>query len=266
MSLDTIIGNRIIIDDTSTWPDKLIDLLYKNNDIIEKYLEIKGDYYFSKSKDKVTSSFRNVDNFKICDINKEIEILLSNCKFIAFHCTRLTLEEIEDIEKHGLKLLDNIMMQEKITKAFKSGYLTKEDYTELILDNLSDDENRKGRIFATLFKSTLSDESSVGYFFKHWGGEALYKYRIIDYPSMESAKKMIENSVASIVVLDIDYNDIVNHIQREDFFYWIMSVHYYVNKNETPFEKNLTLYRSCDVVKIIKSDDIEFEKLSKSLY
>lgn len=109
-----------------------------------------------------------------------LEAILAAHSLVAYHCTRLTREEINAIKSDGMKVLSKELVQRRLDQCFASGHLNAAEHeylstSESIGSNLSDDfAHRTGKIWFCPNRSTLQDYLSVHRLFRSWGGEAIY--------------------------------------------------------------------------------------------
>ncbi len=111
---------------------------------------------------------------------ERLEDFLTPHRLVAFHCTRLTQDEIGGIKKNGLQLLTPALVKKKLDECHAAGHLSDRDHAYLtgsksVADNVNDvHAHRTGMIWFCPNRSTLQDYSGVYRLFRSWGGEAVY--------------------------------------------------------------------------------------------
>jgi hypothetical protein len=113
------------------------------------------------------------DSFLPDEVEDAAVELLQGHLVRAYHCTRLTKREILSIREDGLLLLSREFAMSRLANARTDGLLTlaQEDWLRSI--NVADDPNRRGRIFLSTDRASLTVASSVGHYLSAWGGEGI---------------------------------------------------------------------------------------------
>ena len=100
--------------------------------------------------------------------------ILDSPKFVAYHCTRLTAAEVIHINNLGLEPLSTELIEIKLKRVFENNLLNDKEYKFLLNHNLSNQQNRSGRIWFILDSELLKRPNSVRSFFEFWGGESCF--------------------------------------------------------------------------------------------
>jgi hypothetical protein len=100
--------------------------------------------------------------------------LLRDRSLVAFHCTRLTSDEVASIQQNGFDPLSVDLVTRRVSARVAAGDLTEELGKHLLEKTRARESNRTGLLWVIFTKTTLKDESGVYRFFDYWGGEALY--------------------------------------------------------------------------------------------
>ena len=114
------------------------------------------------------------------ELIERLETLLTPHRIIAYHCSRLTQEEIVNIKQGGLQVLSAELIHKRLRQCLSGGYLKPAEYESLMasqpvsecLGNKQGD--RTSKIWFCANRSTLQDDGSVYRLFRSWGGEAVY--------------------------------------------------------------------------------------------
>ena len=175
------ITNFLEIDDLSSWPADFLDILNENKKLLVEY-HLKESAIDNECRDNVFLRIKppiNPFRKKYEEIVDSLEEVLIKYSLLAYHCTRLTKEEIATIKSNGMKVLSNDFINKKLANLIPK-YLSDEQYKYIFdkkctnPDGSFDLSHRAGRIWFCPNRSTLKEEHSVYRLFKSWGGEAVY--------------------------------------------------------------------------------------------
>jgi hypothetical protein len=128
--------------------------------------------------------------------------------FVVFHCTRLTPDEVEDVEANGLRLLTSDLVEQKVGKRVAAGNLTQVQ-GKAILEFAGRIRNSGGctvdKLWGVLGRAALWDEHGLGPALAHWGGEALRPLELDKASLRFGYACIIEFSapVSSMVIADV---------------------------------------------------------------
>lgn len=94
---------------------------------------------------------------------------------LGWHCSRLTDAEIDDILHNGMGLPDGTMLERRVDAVVQDGLLNASVAEVLKSRNDADDRFRARKVWFCFFPPRRAEENGIGRFFRHWGGEALYR-------------------------------------------------------------------------------------------
>lgn len=202
------------IEDKSTWPRNFLEIATQEKQLIISYHKFKEDIE-SKSIKNVELRYNpplNPFRAEYEEIVYRTEELLMLNNIVAYHCTKLIDYEIENIKRDGMKILSKELVQERLTSAYKYGYLLKEEFDYLIN---SQDINeilynkhgvRTERICFLANRSMLrNDVNGIYRFFRSWGGEGVYWGHETDKIIAPTLRKL---GTPCIIKCSIPVNDI----------------------------------------------------------
>ncbi|NUQ98545.1 MAG: hypothetical protein HOY79_18995 [Streptomyces sp.] len=150
------------VDDPSTWPDDI--KLAVNTWTAE--LQARG-----VPEDELA--------VKAGEYDGPLEALLNGHLLRAYHCTRLLDHEVEGIRLHGMRILDEQLVTDKLNAALEYGVLTDAQYRELLqgrrLDNPASGMKVESEISFVLSPVELQHNAwGFNPLLTSWGGEAIY--------------------------------------------------------------------------------------------
>lgn len=168
---DFSLYKHIIIDVQETWPNELVFLLKESKSLMLNYLEEE------KSIDKAAvenvllrmNRPRNKYQQEWSEVIKKTESIVSKSKFIGFHCTRLTKEEINEVLISGLKPLNEELLTYKLKILLDQSLIDIDEYHKMLSNKKVNEEGRKDIIFTFHELHTLNDESGLKRLFRCWG-------------------------------------------------------------------------------------------------
>jgi hypothetical protein len=106
--------------------------------------------------------------------NEFTKILVNYHLDHAFHCTRLTEEEIAEIKQYGMQLPNLEILTQRIKHLVGAGVITTAIADKLIANNQADERYRKNMLHFVFQSPHFEGHGGIGRFFASWGGEALY--------------------------------------------------------------------------------------------
>ena len=255
------------IEDINSWPPEFQKLAIQNKALVishhEECLRIyrfyEDDDYLRKNppKNRYKQSYRALVD--------QLEALLAPHRLIAYHCSRLTREEIVIIKQDGLRILTADLVNKKLDRSLSHGYLTKAEYECIknsphLFESLHNQlDSRTGMIHFCASRTTLRDDHAVFRFFRCWGGEALYR-------GHEQDSHVIGRiGMPCIVVCAIPFTRISQGFRElsEHFLRYLVSdelglTDFYLTV-DIRIEENL---RSSEILDIIEYSDPRFEELT----
>lgn len=256
-----ITEEKVVLDCLETWPMKVIELIEKNIDLYKAFMEFEKDMDkkliddFSLRLSRPKNPYFFEWNSFIGKISKEIQRL----DFVGFHCTRLTKEEIANIKKSGLQPLSSDLINKKLLSLLDSGTIDMNTYHFLLENNLSQENNRKGRIWFFFCIDTLNDVDGLYRLFRSWGGEAIYN----NNENLKEVSKTLSSIGKPCIVLgNIKCSEISSYESKclaEKF----LEIYYHKSDIEKSYcDFDLSLNREVGILGIIKLGDDLFEELT----
>jgi len=226
---DRFVGsNNFIFDVIETWPVKFIEIINENEQDLREYLKFEYKIDRLAQEDVQLRINRPLNKHSILweNINSLLKAIIDEYNIVSFHCSRLTCFEKEQILKNGLQPLNKVLLEDRIKRLYSDNKLSDRTYKKLISENVSDEYNRKGKIFFFHCLKTLQDEGGLRRLFRHWGGESLYYYHENDFYISKELRNIGQPSIiiSSISFKEIDrYGDLVQrmiHLLLKDDSYF----------------------------------------------
>jgi hypothetical protein len=168
----------MIIDAYSqaSWPVELRELLAANAEHIRNYYAERNRISRAAEANLVlrVNPPANPHQEAWNNVLAEASRIASGCKILGYHATRLTDDEAADVAANGMRVLSNVLFEERVERAIAARLLTADDAAGLRGRNQISDVNRSGMCWFVFTRTPLSDESGIERLFRSWGGEALY--------------------------------------------------------------------------------------------
>jgi len=167
---------HIIIDASETWPQELVNLLQQSKELLMNYLEEEKSIDEAAIENVILRVNRPNNRFQQewDEAILRIKSIISNSRFIGFHCTRLTMDEINDVLLNGLRPLNEELLSKKLKMLLDSKTIDDDEYHDMLVNKKVNEEGRKGKVFTFHELNTLNDESGLKRLFRCWGGEYFY--------------------------------------------------------------------------------------------
>lgn len=147
------------LDRPSSWPAALTTYLDEHHDVFRAW-ETKTGQASARLFDAAIYGLRHV---------------LRAYEIRGWHCTRLTDAEADEVVRHGIHLPNVERLTCRIEVLAKTGLIEPQIALRLKSKNSADEENRVGKVWFCFFPPGKAGEREIGPFFRHWGGEALYR-------------------------------------------------------------------------------------------
>ena len=147
------------LDRPSSWPAALSTYLHEHFDLFWAW-EAKTGQISGPSFDEAIYGLRNI---------------LRAYEIPGWHCTRLTDAEVDEILRDGMQLPNADTLTRRIDALVNTKLIEPQIALRLKSENWAAEENRSERIWFCFFPLGKADEHGIGPFFRHWGGEALYR-------------------------------------------------------------------------------------------
>lgn len=199
--------DSFILDGISTWPIEIKSTIISNESILRKYLT-KESAIDKQAREDVNlridrPSNKYKDNW--LSLLKIIEEKLRFKKIVAFHCTRITEYEREDILKNWLMPLCPDFSIQRLKRIFEEGIISEKTYKIILDQNESNAYNRKGNVCFFHCLSNFKDELWIYRLLKSRGGEALYCNHEYNKEVIDELNKI---SKPCIVVACLEYSEL----------------------------------------------------------
>lgn len=134
---------------------------------------------------------------------------------LAYHATRLTRGEIENVKNNGLQPAGENLTKFKLINILKDGQITNEEYNLLTLlseFNLKPEQNRSNQICLLLGSFALgATPSKLHHFWDKWGGEII-NMNVIEKPLIAKLQSIGEPVTVKVVISDFLEADIVDEV------------------------------------------------------
>ena len=170
------------IEDIDSWPPDFREIAIHDKSLvvsfhqecsrIDRYCEDDVLLRINPPKNRYKQAYRA--------LVVQLESLLVSHRIVAYHCSRLTKEEIVNIKQEGLRILTADFVNKRLDQCLSHGYLKQAEYERIrnspnLFESLNDKNGlRTGMIHFCGNRSTLRDCHAVYRLFRSWGGEALY--------------------------------------------------------------------------------------------
>lgn len=166
----------LLLDDEDTWPEELVLLLRGGLATLAAYEQVRAAIDDAAENDIMLKIRRPPNDYQQArdDILSECEAIAAATDVVAWHCTRLTEAEAEDVRLNGLRPLSAQLAGDRLARAGEGGHLPPDVIDALRASNQATADNRAGRVYLILSASLLRDEEGVYRLLGYWGGEALY--------------------------------------------------------------------------------------------
>jgi hypothetical protein len=102
--------------------------------------------------------------------------LLQPYSLLAWHCTRLTDQEVAAIVARGMQPPNEGVLHARIDALAWTGTISEEVAGQWKTRNKASESYRRGRIWWCFFPPREAGEGGIGSLLGTWGGEALYNY------------------------------------------------------------------------------------------
>lgn len=168
----------LMLDEVDTWPDALRSLLAQRLAVLREYEEFERKRYADRGHGRTERELRADRNPHVAARRwtlQAIQSLIAPESVIAYHCTRLTLDEIVAIREAGIHPLSAASLRRRLDARVAVGDLSRDDVEELFskCEQVARQDMRADTIWGVLGKSALEDEDGLGNPLRFWGGEVL---------------------------------------------------------------------------------------------
>jgi hypothetical protein len=119
----------------------------------------------------------------------------------AYHCTRLTPSEVENVRASGLRVLAPDFTRERLLRAVSDGHLTPDEGELYGKTDLPEEANRAGLVWFLSDRASLRMPTQVGYLLEVWGGEGINMAHSSKSPEL---KRLEAVGVPTVVIAALD--------------------------------------------------------------
>jgi hypothetical protein len=248
-----------------TWPQGIVDLLSNSIDVLAGYerraRQINRLIHHGAVEER-WKSHKNVLETDRRDIKELLDVILSSCDLMGYHCTRLLPYEREEIIQSGLSRPSHEFFTNRIRKAHACGYLSEESSDRLLSVNQIDDPFRKGIWFVNL-RSVLTEQEAVGRLFGSWGGEAIYNFH---EPEPDTGPLLRSLGEPQVVVAQLPIKDVGLFGElSERFIRFFLAAKRRCIANSYGFESQILVdLGSRQIIDVVPMHDARFEVLTGS--
>ncbi|WP_331758913.1 hypothetical protein [Streptomyces anulatus] len=158
--------DSVDVDDTSTWPANLADLIARLSRSIpganNKHLDNASDLH-------------NVAR-EVAQYDDQVREILAGCLLRTYHATRLLDYEVEDVRKRGLLALTEEYLDERVHRAVAEGFIAEADVavmresTAAVHEPPHKARHRFGEVSVVTSRQPLAKAWPLPYL-SNWGGE-----------------------------------------------------------------------------------------------
>ena len=180
------------LERVNQWPAPVLDFLEQHYELLDRW-EIGAPGRDPRAYDQAIYGLRDI---------------LDSYAITGWHCTRLTTQEIANIEATGLQLPNAAVLHDRIDRLILDRQLAPELALQLKCRNQAADDNRAGRVWFCFFPPQAAGERGIERFFRHWGGEALYNSHEDD-PITSLALQAI--GIPALIEADIPIDALAKH-------------------------------------------------------
>ena len=258
------------IENINSWPPEFREVATDGRSLAISYYQKCSDIEQRLETDDIFLRRRRPENRYKQDYDElvgRLEALLKPHRIIAYHCSRLTTEEIGNIKKEGLRILTADLVNKKLRHCLSHGYLKQTEHdliknSSCLSKTLNNQQGqRTGRIKFCANRETLKDSYGIYRFFRSWGGEAMYWGHEQD-PTLAHALGRI--GAPCIIVCAIPSACIPLYGELPEYFLRYLVSHESEYKDlykrvEIYTEKNLC---STEILDIIEYSSPQFEELT----
>jgi hypothetical protein len=212
------------VDDLETWPPQVVHILEQHFTLLQDHAEFEAKRYAAlgsgiSERELVAQSnpFEAARN----ELLSEIETLTRDEHVIAYHCTRLTPDELAGVSERGLLALSHTIAASRLLARVGAGDLSHRDADRLMARLLgrarAAQSDRVGKIWAVSTADALQDEIGLGNPLRYWGGEGFLDLDDIDRDLLARIGSAciveFEAPIARLVITSIS-SDLTEHFLR----------------------------------------------------
>lgn len=151
---------QLLLEQPESWPSELLAVLQNHHEL-----------FIDWEEGRATGRAKAYDR-AIYDVAEHLQPY----SVLGWHCTRLTINEIDKILADGIQMPNAEILRRRIDDCVMEKFLTPEIATTLRAKNQAQESNRAGIFWFCFFHPKQAGEAGISRFFRHWGGEALYNF------------------------------------------------------------------------------------------
>jgi hypothetical protein len=197
------VGPPIYIDDVETWPAEFRTMADANKQLLINYHTEDLELFRRRHVEGDLNADRpGANRYKghYSRLVNALDSMLTGHEFAVYHGTRLTPRDVASIKASGIECLTEDLVYRRIDGAFEDKYIDAPNYLALKSDAALNRriKSQKGRWCGVATTLTLR-ESGMSYFFRTWGGEALFKF----CSDQRIAKRLRDVGVPYVIVCSV---------------------------------------------------------------
>lgn len=258
------------IEDRNSWSNDFSLLVNSHRDLIINYQKERNRIERLGWEDVILRNYPPENKYKEDYLNlvSLSESTITNHRIIGYHCTRLTIEEIQMILNSGMQILSHELVAMKFRLARDAGYISREQYNTLLEhQEIKESVNnrhgkRSGMIWFCPNRSTLKESDSVYRLFRSWGGEAVYVFHEEGKNAIPILRKIGKPCIVKCAIPIVD----IKHYSRylsERFISFSVANEIEYPEPSPDFDMNVIRNLvSGEVVEIINVDNPKFLELT----
>lgn len=205
------------LDTPETWSSPLVHLLKKNLRLLQDHVGFERDRYArlgtGLSKRELALNTNPFEEARR-SLFSRIDACVRGKGLRAYHCTRLTHDELAGMRQDGMHCLGDASTAERLARRVAQGDLTQGSATRLLMRlrsrAIDSPTARVGKIWAVASPRALSDEDGLIQPLRYWGGEAIFVFGDSD------CEKLANIGTASIVEFEAPIDRLVFSSLAED--------------------------------------------------
>lgn len=169
---------NVEIEMRETWPSELTAAVGENRTLIRSYFRERQriDRLGLNNVNPPTNGYRGAYDALVDQIDES----LTRHRLVAYHCTRLTPNEINQVRTNGLRVLSPDLVQDRLEQCVADGLMTTDErdalaHSPMLKASLANEHGyRTGMVWLCPNRATIRDSAGVFRLFSLWGGEAVY--------------------------------------------------------------------------------------------
>jgi hypothetical protein len=250
---------HMVLDNCATWPRCFVDVISAaEKELLSYYQEERWIDKQSESDLRLRSlrpqnPYEQVQHATLNAISGS----LANVQFIGFHCTRLTVDEIESVKTGGLHPLSVNLVKSRVNTLLEQSNVSESTARTILDRNEAADSCRAGRVCLFHCLSTLRDESGLFRLLRCWGGEAVYFWYEED-PHVFGELATI--GTPCIVVASLKPSELIYNLAERIIKSYLFTIKGYGHERDIDMDSSIK--HTVPVLEVISYNDSRFERLT----